>query len=397
MIQVSEAEQLIFERVLHFGTESIPLEQASNRILAEAIYADRDFPPFNRVSMDGIAFNYDDFQSGNRSFPIRGIASAGLPQLQLSEKNACIEVMTGAICPDGCDTVVRYEDLELQGDLAKIRIEAVQYGQNVHNRGFDRKQGDLLIEPGVRIGPAEIGVMATTGFARVQVMRLPRIGIISNGDELVEIDQQPLAHQIRKSNAHTMAALLRKYGAEGELQHWSDEPTLIKNALQKALEKYDVLLLSGGVSMGKFDYLPTAFEEAGVKKIFHKVQQRPGKPFWFGETMNHKLVFAFPGNPVSTFMCAIRYFVPWLERSTGVSPVSPLMVQLEDDFYFRPSLTYFLQCRLKQVGTHFVAQPTPGHGSGDLANLLDADGFLELPSDRKWFFKGECFPFWSFR
>ncbi|MCB9245224.1 MAG: molybdopterin molybdotransferase MoeA [Flavobacteriales bacterium] len=397
MIKVEQAEQFILNRVRDYGTEYISFRNCTGRILAEAIRADRDFPPFDRVAMDGIAISYSDFESGIRSFPIQDVQSAGKPQLSRIEAGVCLEVMTGAVCPSGCDTVIRYEDLLISEGIATVQIADIRQGQNVHAQGSDREKGAVLIEAGIRITAAEVGVIATVGRAEVKVKKFPRVAIVSNGDELVAVDEQPQDHQIRRSNVHMLEALLGGQHIPVQLFHWPDEPGEISSGINKVLEEFDVILLSGGVSMGKFDHLPSAFRAAGINQIFHRVEQRPGKPFWFGEHPGGTLLFAFPGNPVSTFMCAVRYFIPWLEQSLGIKATTPMEARLQSDFFFRPNLTYFLQCKLVRDRSDNGAIPVPGHGSGDLANLLEGDGFLELPADRRNFYRGELFRFWAFR
>ncbi len=170
-----------------------------------------------------------------------------------------------------------------------------------------------------------------------------------------------------------------------------------KNQLKRCIDEYDVIILSGGVSMGKFDYVPPALNKLAVKKLFHKVQQRPGKPFWFGTHKSGKLVFAFPGNPVSTFMCFQRYFLPWLKKCLEIKTNKAYAI-LNEDFSFKPALQYFLQVKLliNQKG-ELTATPLEGNGSGDFANLLQTDAFMELPLERNEFKKGEVFRIWAFK
>jgi molybdopterin molybdotransferase len=194
-----------------------------------------------------------------------------------------------------------------------------------------------------------------------------------------------------------MDAVLGTWGLTPDLLHLPDDPAAIEATLGSCLKKYDVLLMSGGVSMGKFDHLPEVLEKIGVRKLFHKVSQRPGKPFWFGRS-DSTVVFAFPGNPVSSFMCLHRYFQPWLRVSQGLQAIENQYAVLAEDYFFKPDLTYFLQVKLAagQDGC-LLATPVTGQGSGDLANLVDTDAFLELPIDRQDFKAGEVFPVWIYR
>jgi len=393
MISVQQAEEIVLAQSRSYGTELVPIHKALGRVTASQIKADRDFPPFDRVSMDGISICFGEFENGVRSFPIEAIQAAGQAQKTLKNSTNCMEVMTGAVCPENSDTVIRYEDLEIKDGIATILIDDVREFQNVHSKGLDRREGEVILEKNHRIRSSEIAVLATVGAAHVEVYKIPKVAIISNGDELVEVDQKPLPHEIRRSNVYAIEAVLKEWNIDSHLFHLADNEEEILNALKSILQSHDILLLSGGVSMGKYDFLPDAMNKLGVELLFHKVQQRPGKPFWFGKFENEKLVFAFPGNPVSTFMCSIRYFIPYFKKCMGLSPSAPMRAQLGADFNFKPALQYFLQVKLS-MDDSLIAHPLVGHGSGDLANLVDVDGFLELPADCNEFKKGEVFDFW---
>ena len=397
MISVEKATQIVLENALLLPDETVPFQNALGRILREPLTADRDFPPFDRVSMDGIAICFANFEAGQRKFFIEKTQAAGAPQLALAQTENCIEVMTGAMLPQGTDCVIRYEDLSINEGFANIFIERIELRQNIHRRGIDRWAGEVIVAAGRKISPAELGVAATVGKSELRVAALPRACILSSGDELVEVHETPLPHQIRKSNVHVMAAVLDTWGLRSDMLHLPDDPTAIESILSNCLKNYDVLLMSGGVSMGKFDHLPEVLEKIGVRKWFHKVSQRPGKPFWFGST-NNTVVFAFPGNPVSSFMCLHRYFQPWLRISLGLEPIENQYAVLAEDYFFKPDLTYFLQVKLTtgQDG-RLLAMPVTGQGSGDLANLVDSDAFLELPLERQEFKAGEVFPVWLYR
>ncbi|MBI1226115.1 MAG: molybdopterin molybdenumtransferase MoeA [Bacteroidetes bacterium] len=398
MITVEEATQIVIENSRFVPDEMVPFQKAVGRVLqAEDIMADRDFPPFDRVSMDGIAIKFERFENGQRKFSIEKTQAAGAPQLALEDEACCIEVMTGAMLPQGTDTVIRYEDLSIHDSIAGVETERVEARQNVHRRGSDRREMDVILERGALLSSAEIGVLATIGCTEVRVSGLHRACILSSGDELVEVHETPLPHQIRKSNVHVMAAVLGTWGLNADLLHLPDDPTAIETTLRDCLKNYDVLLMSGGVSMGKFDHLPEVLEKIGVRKWFHKVSQRPGKPFWFGST-NSTVIFAFPGNPVSSFMCLHRYFQPWLRASRGLQPIENQYAVLAEDYFFKPDLTYFLQVELtNSPDGRLLAKPVTGQGSGDLANLVDSDAFMELPLERQEFKAGEAFPIWRFR
>lgn len=396
LVSVQEATALIIETSIspNQNLELVNSLHSSGRVLFEPIHADRDFPPFDRATMDGIAIHFSSFEKGEKRFKIQGLAAAGEPQNILNNPLEAIEIMTGAMLPLGADTIIRYEDILIDKEEAIILDVAIKKGQNIHKKGSDRKKGDLLMEPGMQITPAEVAIFATVGKSEVLVNKLAKIAIIATGDELVDIHISPMPHQIRMSNVYAIAAILKEKAAQTKTFHLPDEEELIQKALDDILHNYDVVILSGGVSKGKKDYIPGALAKLGVEKIFHGVKQRPGKPFWFGKhPTTNTPVFALPGNPVSSFMCTHRYIIPWLRKKYGMNPFTPAYAVLAEDFSFLPPLGYFLQVILKWGNDGVLwAFPSEGKGSGDLANVLTADGFLELPESKNEFKKGESYP-----
>ncbi|HEV8083179.1 MAG TPA: molybdopterin molybdotransferase MoeA [Chitinophagaceae bacterium] len=397
MIPVEEAEKIILEQCRDYGTETVSFNNSMGRVLAEDISADRDLPPFNRVTMDGIAISYEAFKKGARSFQIKATQSAGEKPVEVNNYDECIEIMTGAVLPSTTDTVIPYEEIEINNGIAKIKTETIRSNQNIHFKGQDKKHHDILVEANQFITPTVITIAATVGKTNLLVKKLPGIVIVSTGDELIEINETPTPFQLRRSNNYTLQAVLKQYVLHAEMLHLPDDPEVIEKQLERCIDGFDVILLSGGVSMGKFDYVPPALDKLQVKKLFHKVRQRPGKPFWFGAHESGKLVFAFPGNPVSTFLCFQRYFLPWLKKSLQVETNKTYAI-LNEDFIFKPALQYFLQVKMliNEKG-ELTATPLEGNGSGDFANLLQTDAFMELPLERNDFKKGEIFRIWAFK
>ncbi|MBS1527149.1 MAG: molybdopterin molybdotransferase MoeA [Bacteroidetes bacterium] len=397
MTTVEQAEKLILSETRDFGTEAIPFDHALGRVLAEDIKADRDLPPFNRVTMDGIAIRYTAIDQKVPAFQIVGTQAAGDDPIELQNENECIEIMTGASLPASADTVIPYEQVQISDKTAILLSADIRRGQNLHLRGADKKSGDIIIHSGKLISPAMINTISSVGKTSLLVKKLPRVVIVSSGDELVDIDLQPSPVQIRKSNSYMIQAVLRKYNISAELLHIPDDPAITREKIAYCIQNYDAVLMTGGISAGKFDYIPHALEDSGVKTIFHKVSQRPGKPFWFGKHAQGSLVFAFPGNPVATFMCLHRYFLPWLNTGLGLSERPPIYAVLDRNFSFKPELTYFLQVKLKfAMEGKLLATPLEGNGSGDFANLADTDAFMELPLGRSEFKSGEAFRTWPF-
>lgn len=395
MISVQQALQKILKTTQDFGVEQIPFMQSLGRILKEDIKADRDFPPFNRVSMDGIGIDFKEFKNGQRAFKIEGIQAAGSKQITLQDSKNCIEVMTGAVLPNNANTVIRYEDITIENGIVTLNTETINEGQNIHIKGKDGKVGAMLISQNTIISAAEIGVLAAVGKAFVHVVKQPKVMIVSTGDELVGVEETPLAYQIRRSNVFTLVSLLERVNIPSETAHITDNKPILKNKIERYLQEYDVLLFSGAVSKGKYDFLPEVFEELGVEKLFHKVAQRPGKPFWMGAKSSCK-VFAFPGNPISTFVNCLAYFYPWYQKSLGIEAIEETAI-LGEDVSFKPNLVYFLQVKLASKLGHLVAFPITGNGSGDLASLVNTDAFIQLSDDKTEFKKGAVFPIIRYR
>jgi molybdopterin molybdotransferase len=397
MVLVEEAEKIILKHCKDFGTESVPLNESLGRVLAEDILADRDLPPFDRVTMDGIAIRYEGFHQGIRQFRIKATQAAGEPPVDITSGDECIEIMTGAVLPSSADTIVPYEDIDIADGIATMTSDDIGAHQNIHHRGKDKKQHELLVAAKTFITPDLVTVASAVGMNSLLVKKNPRVIIISTGDELVDIEDVPKMFQVRRSNNYALHAALKRYCVSADMLHLPDAAEIIQARLQQCVQDYDVILLSGGVSMGKFDFVPEALEKLLVKKLFYKVRQRPGKPFWFGEYTNGALVFAFPGNPVSTFLCFHRYFLRWLKASWGITH-RPSYAILNTDFTFRAPLQYFLQVKLdNDPKGQLLATPIEGHGSGDFVNLLATDAFLELPMGREEFKRGEVFPAWIFK
>ncbi|MBC6991309.1 molybdopterin molybdotransferase MoeA [Hymenobacter sp. BT491] len=405
MLSVEEATRRVLATARLLPAETVMLAEATGRTLRTDLRADRDFPPFDRVAMDGIALNFSAIQNNVLDFPIEHTQFAGQAPKPLQSPQAAVEIMTGAVLPPGTDTVVRYEDLTIatapNGQrIATVVVAPPHAGHNVHARAADRRQGDVLVPAGTRLGPAEIAVAATVGAATLPVTRLPRLAVVSTGDELVDITEIPLAHQIRRSNTYMLQAALSATGATAEAFHFNDDPAALRLGLPGLLRGFDAVILSGGVSKGQADFLPATLRELGVEQIFHEVQQRPGKPFWFGQQAGGAVVFALPGNPVSTFVNYYRYVQPWLQCSQrpDLQPTALSYAVLAADFTFKPHITHFLNVRLEAAPDgRLMAHPQRAGGSGDLAGLLQCDGFLELPPEPELFTAGSVFPVWRFR
>ena len=397
LVPVEQADDLILSEQKDFGNERVSFFSSNGRVLAENITADRDMPPFDRVAMDGIAIRFAAIEKGSRRFHIVGIQAAGAQPVEISGEDECIEIMTGAALPGSADTVIRYEDVEVSEGYAVVNQLQVIKGQHIHYMGSDRRQNQVVLSAGQVISPAAINILASVGKTAVLVKKLPAVVVISTGDELTDIHETPSPIQIRRSNSYAIQSALASRGIDVTLEHIPDDPSSTTDAINDALQTFDVIVLSGGVSMGRFDFVEKAMTTCGVHKRFYKVQQKPGKPFWFGVHPSGPVVFAFPGNPVSTFMCLYRYLVPWLQKCLGL-PVAKQYAVLTETVTFRPAMQYFLQVKLKGDEKGLLhATPMAGNGSGDFANLTDSDAFIELPASKETFNAGEAYRVWQYK
>jgi len=379
---VADAESLILDRIGLLPSESIALDAAAGRVLRQTVTAERDQPPFDRVTMDGIAIAYRDWDSGVRDFTAIGVQAAGAPALELTRSGQCVEIMTGAMLPAGADTIIPVERIWREDETIHVEVTlSVTARQFVHARGSDRPQGSALLASGVRLGPPEIAILAAAGLADVAVSVAPRVAVISTGDELVEPGEPVAPQQIRSSNDRAIAAALTRHcGANVTRALLRDEREQLLARIRALHDENDALILSGGVSMGQFDLVPGVLAELGVGLVFHKIEQRPGRPMWFGVSGDAKPVFALPGNPVSTLVCLYRYVLPALNRALGLPPAEPEWVRLAEEIVFEPDLTYFLPVTISATPSNdMVAWPRPTNTSGDFVSLGNTAGFIELP------------------
>ncbi len=398
MLTPAEADKLIRDNLGPFHREDCALGSAHGRVLLTDLKADRDLPPFDRVTMDGYALRSAAVAAGQRSFQVQAVQAAGMRAFTLGpEPTACIEVMTGAVLPAGADVVVPYEDTTKDAGTMTLNASVrLAPGQAVHRRGSDHGAGDVLIRAGTRLTGREIAVAAACGHAVCTVSHLPRIAVVATGDELVEVEALVAPHQIRRSNDHALRAALIAAGyPQVERFHFRDVRHEIEHLLWHVIAEFDAIVITGGISKGKFDYLPSELDRQGVKKIFQGVAQRPGKPLWFGMTARQTPVFALPGNPVASYTCLHRYVLPALAHASCLAAVPFRVAALSEPVSFKPKLTYFLPVRIGSgPRAEMLAQPDPSNTSGDFAGLVGTDGFVELPPEPSEFPAGTLAPFW---
>ncbi len=401
MLTPAEAEKLIFANVARLLREDCPLAQAHGRVLRADICADRDLPPFDRVTMDGYALRAASLLAGVTAFRVEGVQAAGMRPFKLGEApDACIEIMTGAVLPSGADCIVPYEETTraASGTTMTISAEAAKFlaGHALHRRGSDHSAGEVIVPAGTKLTGREIAVAAACGYPNLTVTQSPKIAVIATGDELVEVGARVAPHQIRRSNDHALAAALTAAGFPHVSRfHIRDVRQEIEHLLWHIIAEFDVVLVTGGVSKGKFDYLPAELDRQGVKKIFQGVAQRPGKPFWFGKSQRHTPVFALPGNPVSAYTCLHRYVLPALAHASGLAPKPVRMAALGAPISFKAKLAYLVPVQLSSgPRAELIATPDPSNTSGDFAGLVATDGFVELPQGPGEFAAGTVVPFY---
>jgi molybdopterin molybdotransferase len=384
MITFEEAFKIVMEYVFETKTETIPFTDSYNRILDEDIISDIDMPPFDRSAVDGYACHRIDL---NNELEVVEVIAAGKVPVQKVGKNKCSKIMTGAIVPDGCDVVIMVEESEiLTGN--RIRFTGIDPKLNMSFRGEDVRKGDIVLKKAKVIQPQDIAIMASVGHTKVSVKKKPLVGIISTGDELVNPSEIPGISQIRNSNAYQLAAQIARAGAEGyDYGIAADDETITFKIIEKAIQECDIVIITGGVSMGDFDFVPSVLESAGVKILFDRVNVQPGKPTTFG-LHPKSLVFGLPGNPVSSFIQFEMLIRPLINKMMGHNwrhPVQNLPLGVN---YERKSSARLGFIPVK-INEKMEVIPVDFHGSAHITALSDSDGIIVLQPGIKFLRKGE--------
>jgi len=377
MIKFVKAYQLIQSFAHAKDKEHIGLHEVVGRVLAEDVVADADMPPFNRSAMDGYACRKSDV-ARNRSLKIIELVPAGKKPEKTVLEGTCTKIMTGAEVPEGADCVIKVEDTRL---VSADMVEISKNGDisNIRRRGEDLKKGDVVIQKGTLLNTQHAGLLAMVGCVNPQVYRQPGVGIISTGSELVEPDKIPGIAGIRNSNSSQLLAQLGSMKIQAEdYGIIKDNKDAIRHVIRSGMKNLDVLLFSGGVSMGEFDYVPEVLRELGFDIIIHKIKVRPGMPLLFavGGSRRRTFVFGLPGNPVSTFVQFEVIIRSFLLKMMGARIVEKgIKMVMGEDLKIKPlSLRYFLPVKI--VGG--LVYPLEYHGSGHLASYASANGILEI-------------------
>ncbi len=355
--------------------EEVALSAGLGRVLAEEVRAPFDVPPFDSSAMDGYAV----VAGPEAELEVRGESRAGHPSQQVARVGVAVAISTGAPIPEGADAVVPVERTDPAGD-GLVRVGAAEPGANVRRAGEDLPRGHPALVPGTELGPAELGVLASLGRDRAVCARRPRVALLVTGDELAEPGEALEPGRIYSSNSSALAAQAARAGAEVVLRaRVADDREATETALAAGLESADVVLVSGGVSVGPHDHVKPALRELGVQERFWRVALKPGKPTWFG-TRGQALVFGLPGNPVSAMVCFQLFVRPALRALQGADPDAPrITARLGEPWKANPGRTEAVRCRLRTDRDGLVAEPTGDQGSHRLSSMLGADGLALVP------------------
>ncbi len=374
----SQAEKLILALQPAGRIEECPLGEVAGRVLRADIKADHDFPPFDRVTMDGVAVRFAEVGETHGEFRIVGRAAAGQPGAFLpSGRGSAVQVMTGAVLPEGSDCILPREWYEERDGKAILRpgVE-VKPGVFIHRRGSDHRAGETLLRAGRRLGPVEVAIAAACGQSKVRVAAPFRIAVVATGDELVPVDGVPREGQIRRTNPDALAAALRLSGhAPAELTVLRDDRAGMRDGLAGILARHEMVVLTGGVSQGDLDFVPEVLADLGARLVLHGVKQRPGRPMGVWQMPAGTVVFGLPGNPVSALVCLRRYVLPALVHWGGGTPRRVSRHVLSGEFPRPPGLTLFLPVLEAGDGS---LKPSPVANSGDFAGLAGTCGFVEI-------------------
>ncbi len=392
MISVSEAQAGVYAHALPLPAASVDLTPAClGMILAEPVVADLDMPPFTKSLMDGYAVRAANLSDGPQILEIIEEITAGkTPQHEVGELQAS-RIMTGAPLPKGADCVVAVEQTEADGpSRVKILQKSVRAGQHILERGREMHTGETILEPGCRLRPQEMGLLASVGRTEVKLHGRPRVAILPTGDEIVEAQRKPGPGQIRNSNGPMLAAQVLRAGGEPKILGIArDTVESLRELIARGLAA-DVLLLSGGVSAGKLDLVPGVLGELGVQDHFHKVCIKPGKPLFFG-TKGRVLVFGLPGNPVSSLICFELFVRPALARLMGDQHAVPMTIlaRLKQEHRVKSDRPTYHPAVLEFEALGPSVVPTPWFGSADLRGLANSNAFVVFPPADEVFGAGQ--------
>ena len=380
-LSLDAAQQCVLQHTATLGVESVKLEKSLGRVLAEQVRANRNHPPYDVSAMDGYAVRSADLANAPVSLVIIEDIKAGDMPSKTVQAGQCARIMTGAPVPEGADAVIRVEDTHALAE-SKVQINvAVKPGNDIRLQGEGMRNGDVVLTSGTEITPGVIGVLATVKCAQVQVVRHPRVAILSTGNELEDMDEPVNPNKIPNSNSYALMAQVQALGIEPALLGIArDDPAELAEYLQRGL-KFDVLLVSGGTSVGVHDYVRPTIEALGVQMKFWRVAMKPGHPVAFGTT-SKTAVFGLPGNPVSSMVCFEQFVAPALRRMMGHARLyrRTIAARLAHNVKHQPGRTEFIRVVLSRDKDGYAATPTGAQGSGMLLSMARADGLMVVPA-----------------
>ncbi len=381
MISIDEALKMILENTSVLEAETVSVHKALGRTLAQNVEADRPLPPYDRVAMDGYAVKSSDFTSNTAKLKHAGDIAAGSDFNQELQSGEAFKIMTGAPCPTGADAVVMIEHCQKDGDWVTMHEELMAPGLNIAPRGEDAPRGKLLIPEGTILNTAGIAICASVGLTNILVYRKPKISVMSTGTEIIPADQTPLPHQIRDCNSFSSRSLSKVLGIEAKFLGIGEDDKTVQSSMIKEGLQDDILILSGGVSMGDYDYIPGLLAACGVKKIFHSIKMKPGKPVWFGKSDNGTYVFGLPGNPVSVQVSFKLLVETLIQKLSGNKSPEPefLALELASPIKIRTPRENFVPGRFEFKSGKTVLTQVQLQGSGDFSNLVTSHGLIRCP------------------
>lgn len=375
-VDVSKAKELLKSLAFSPKTQLVSLANSAGKFLASPVFAPMNVPSFDNSGMDGYAFAWDDLGESRK---LAQVVQAGAHPDFTLEKGTAVRIFTGASVPRGADTVVQQEWVTVVGDTVFFELSKLNKGLNVRKAGSQCQTGDLILNSGTQVTPGTIGLLASMGIQEVEVFSVPSISIILTGDEIIEIGQALQPGQIYNANGPALIAYLNQMGIkEVKVLKVKDEKSEVTRVIGKALEASDVVLLTGGISVGDYDFVKGSLAENGVEQLFYKVKQKPGKPIFAGVKCE-KMVFALPGNPASVLTCFNQYVKPFLLRILGnpCAWTAPAYFPIASDFTKKAPLTFFLKAKLENNRVIIL----PAQESFNLLSFGIADGVVEIPQE----------------
>lgn len=395
MISFEKALEIISNAAYPFDNEEISIENCLGRILASDFFTDRDYPPFNRASMDGFAIKFDDFQQAIRDYKIIETIYAGQKSKFELKSGECYKIMTGAAVPLFANMIIRVEDSqEIAPNFVKLASENPKINQNIAQKGEDKKAKTLILSKGTVINQAALATLAVVGKSKVWVYKSPTLAIVSTGNELRKVSETVNDVQIRESNSYLIRAAFENYKITPNLLlHSLDNEAELTQNLSQAL-KHNIVVISGGVSAGDADFVPQILQNLGVKMLFHKVQIKPGKPFWFGIGPLNTIVFALPGNPLSVQVATKIFIAHFLQKCLSIAKPLFIEVPILEDRIKKNTLDEFLPCVL-EFGEKTGVISKKFNGSGDISATIETDGFYLHPKNKQILKSGDLVQFYK--